>query len=260
MRPQETAARMLQLMIKQASSSQLSRPLAPKAIQRTLLLADESFATPLFLLVADRYGEEVLEWSPETIRMELEQDFQLQLPKVTLDKIMAAITIVTTNYFYKDVTRFIELCNILAGDDFQPDEFEPADADEMLIAITEALLLWPPDDDPEDTEFDPEIREYISQVLGDQGILQPFDVLRLAFQGNQASSVDAEYADDPEMYSAIYGAQQSKTDELRAVYLENVAALAQQLTVLPLQHGTTHHAVQQLQAMVQRATPAQTPL
>jgi len=260
MLPQKTAARMLQTLLKQASSSQLSRPAAPKAIQRTMLLAEETFATPLFLLVADRYGMEVLEWSPETIRMELEQDFQLQLPKATIDKIMAAITIVTTNYFYKDVTRFIELCNILAGDDFQPDEFEPADADEMLIGITEALLLWPPDDDPEDTEFAPEIREYISQVLGDQGILKPFDVLRLAFSGDQASTVDAEYADDPEMYSAIYGAQQSKTDELRAVYLENVADLAQQLALLPLQHGTTHHAVQQLQTMVQRATPAQTPL
>ena len=260
MLPQETAARMLQTMLKQASSSQLSRPAAPKAIQRTMLLAEVTFATPMFLLVADRYGMEVLEWSPETIRMELEQDFQLQLPKATIDKIMAAITIVTTNYFYKDVTRFIELCNILAGDDFQPDEFEPADADEMLIGITEALLLWPPDDDPEDTEFAPEIREYISQVLGEQGILKPFDVLRLAFSGDQASAVDAEYADDPEMYSAIYGAQQSKTDELRAVYLENVADLAQQLALLPLQQGTTHHAVQQLQTMVQRATPAQTPL
>lgn len=260
MRPQETAARLLQTLIKQASSSQLSRPAAPKTIQRALLLSDESFATPLFLLVMDRYGQDALSWSPETIRLELEQDFQCQLPKVTLDKIMAAITIVTTNYFYKDVTRFVELCNILAGDDFQPDEFEPADADEMLIGITEALLLWPPDDDPEDTEFAPEIREYIKQVLGEQGILQPFDVLRLAFSGDQADTVDAEYADDPEMYSAIYGAQQSKTDELRAVYLENVASLAQQLAVLPLQHGTTHHAVQQLQTMVQRAIPAQTPL
>jgi hypothetical protein len=185
--------------------------------------------------------------------MELEQDFQLKLSKTTLDKIMAAITVITTNYFYKDVTRFIELCNILSGDDFQPDEFEPADAEEMLIAITEAMLLWPPNDDPEDTEFSPEIREYISQILGEQGILKPFDVLRLAFSGDQSSKVDAEYADDPEMYSAIYGAQQSKTDELREIYLENVAALEQQLNLLPLEHGSTAAAVQQLQSLLHRA-------
>lgn len=231
----------------------MTRPIAPKAIQRALLLSEDAYATPLFLLVMDLYGPEALNWAPETLRMELEQDFQLRLPKATLDKIYAAITIVTSNYFYKDVTRFIELCNILAGDDFQPDEFEPADAEEMLIAITEAMLLWPPDDDTEDTEFSEEIREYIKQVLGEQGILKPFDILRLAFDGDQASRVDVEYADDPEMYAAIYETQQSKTDELRQIYLENVAALTQQLQVLPLQNGSTADAVRQLLSLVERA-------
>jgi hypothetical protein len=198
----------------------------------------------------DRYGAEALSWAPETIKLELENDFRIQLPKISLDKIMAAITIVTTNYFYKDVTRFIELCNILAGDDFQPDEFEPADAGELLVGITEAILLWPPDGDPEDTEFNPEIREYISQVLGQEGILKPFDVLRLAFNKDEASKVDAEYADDPEMYSAIYKNQQEKTDELRAVYLENILALASQLKLLPLQQGSTKELVNQLEKIV----------
>jgi hypothetical protein len=252
MQTEQAAKQLLQLYIKQASSGQLSHAIAPKAIQRTLLLTDEAYATPLLLLVLDRYGMEALQWAPETIRMELEQDFQLRLSKTTLDKIMAAITVVTTNYFYKDVTRFIELCNILSGDDFQPDEFEPADAEEMLIAITEAMLLWPPNDDPEDTEFSLEIREYISQILGEQGILKPFDVLRLAFSGDQSSRVDVEYADDPEMYSAIYANQQSKTDELREIYLENVAALEQQLNLLPLEHGSTAAAVQQLQSLLHR--------
>lgn len=249
----ETANRMLQLLIKQASSSQLIRPTAPKAIQRALLFSEDAYATPLFLLVLDRYGPAALEWAPETIRMELEQDFQLRLPKANLDKILAAITIVTTNYFYKDVTRFVELCNILAGDDFQPDEFEPADAEELLIAITEAILLWPPDEDAEDTEFSAEIREYIKQVLGEQGILKPFDVLRLAFDNDQASRVDVEYADDPEMYAAIYGMQQEKTQEMRQIYLENIAALTQQLQTLPLQNGSTADAVRQLLSLVERA-------
>jgi hypothetical protein len=204
-------------------------------------------------MVMDHYGPEAMQWAPETIRMELEQDFHLKLPKATLDKIMAAICIVTTNVFYKDVTRFVELCNILSGDDFQPDEFEPADAEEMLIAITEALLLWPPNDDAEDTEFSPEIREYIRQVLGQQGILKPFDVLRLAFSGDESAKVDVEFADDPEMYSAIYETQQSKTDELKIVYLENMSALTQQLQLLPLQQGTTENVVRQLQALVQRS-------
>ena len=173
--------------------------------------------------------------------MELEQDFKVQLPKITLDKIFAAITIVTTNYFYKDVTRFVELCNILAGDDFQPNEFEPADADEMVMAMTEAMLLWPMDDDAEDTEFSAEIREYITQVLGEQGILKPFDMLRFAFDGDQSSRVDM---------------QQSKTDDLRKVYFRNVSDLVQQLQVLPLTNGSTADAVRQLLSLVERAGAA----
>jgi hypothetical protein len=241
---------------KVASSSQ-TQPYTvnPRAVGRALLLSEESFASPLFLIVMDSYGEEALSWSPETIRRELEDDYQLQLPKETLDKIMAAITVVTTNFFYKDVTRFIELCNIFAGDDFQPDEFDPADADEILLGITEALFLWPPDDS-EESQFSEEIREYIGQVLGEEGVVKPFDMLRLALDGDQSDRVDSEYADDPEMYSAIYDSQNAKTDEMQAIYLENVGALMQQLSLLRLKQGETEAAVQQLQQIVSGAVGA----
>lgn len=197
---------------------------------------------------------EALEWAPETIQITLERDFQIKLPKVTLDKIMAAVTLITTNYFFKDVRKFIEICNILAGDDFQPDEFDPADAEEMLIGITEAILLWPPDDDPEDTEFSAEIQEYIGQVLNRQGILKPFDVLRLAFSNDASNKVDVDYADDPEMYGAIYESQQRKTDDLRSIYRENMQDLTHQLQMLPLRQGNTSAVVKTLQSLVSAGT------
>ena len=241
---------------KTASSSITQRyDVNPKAAARALLLAEEAFASPLFLIVMDKYGEEALQWAPETIRRELEDDFQLELPKESLDKIMAAISVVTTNFFYKDVTKFIEICNIFAGDDFQPDEFDPADADEILLGITEALFLWPPDDNAE-SEFSEEIREYISQVLNEEGVVKPFDVLKLALDGDQSAKVDAEYADDPEMYSAIYESQNARTDEMQAIYLENIGALIQQLSLLRLKQGTTEAAVQQLQQIVNGAVGA----
>lgn len=241
---------------KTASSSSVGRyEVNPKAAARALLLSDETFASPLFLIVMDKYGEEALQWAPETIRRELEDDFQLELPKESLDKIMAAISVVTTNFFYKDVTKFIEICNIFAGDDFQPDEFDPADADEILLGITEALFLWPPDDDAE-SQFSEEIREYISQVLNEEGVVKPFDVLKLALDGDQSAKVDSEYADDPEMYSAIYESQNARTDEMQAIYLENIGALIQQLSLLRLKQGKTEAAIQQLQQIVNGAVGA----
>lgn len=247
----QAATNLVQHLTKQSSST-LTK-VAPKTVLRAFLLSEDTYTTVLTVMVADLYGTECFQWSPETIRRELEQDFQLKLPKVTLDKIMTGIALVTTNYFYKDVTKFIEICNIISGDDFQPDEFDPADAKEIMLGITEALLLWPPDEDAEDTEFSAEIREYIRQVLKEEGILKPFDVLRLAFEDDEAVTVDAEYSDDPEMYSAIYEMQQSKENELKAVLLENITALATQLRLLPIANGSAESLILDLQAMVEKA-------
>lgn len=247
----QAATNLVQHLTKQSSST-LTK-VAPKTVLRAFLLSEDTYTTVLTVMVADLYGTECFQWSPETIRRELEQDFQLKLPKVTLDKIMTGIALVTTNYFYKDVTKFIEICNIISGDDFQPDEFDPADAKEIMLGITEALLLWPPDEDAEDTEFSAEIREYIRQVLKEEGILKPFDVLRLAFEDDEAVVVDSEYSDDPEMYSAIYEMQQSKENELKAVLLENITALATQLRLLPIANGSAENLILDLQAMVEKA-------
>ena len=250
---QKAAAKIVQHLTKQSSST-LSK-VAPKTVIRSFLLSEETYTTIFLLILVDRYGFDCFGWAPETIQMELEDDFQLKLPKSSLDKIMAAICLVTTNFFYKDVTKFIELCNILAGDDFQPEEFEPADAAEIMWGITESLLIWPPDEDG-DTEFSPEIREYIKQIVKEEGIVKPFDVLQLAFSDEGAVNVDADYADDPEMYSAIYEMQQSKENDLKASLMENVLSLTGQLRLLPLADGKTSEVVNQLQEIVDRANVA----
>ena len=127
----------------------------PKVVTRTLLMEESTYATVLLLILLDTYGPEALQWAPETISLELKDDYAVNITKQTLDKIMAAIAIVTTNYFYKDVLKFIELANILSGDDAEPDEFDPATAGEVLWGLSESFLLWPPekDDNPEDTQF-----------------------------------------------------------------------------------------------------------
>jgi hypothetical protein len=159
---------------------------------------------------------------------------------------MAAITIVTTNFFYKDVRRFIELCNILSGDDFQPDEFDPADAGEILWGVTEAMILWPPDDDPDDTEFSPEIQTYIGQVLDLEGIEDPPDLLRLGLTGDAGRNIDSNFADDPEMYSAVWDVQRGKSDELKQMVMDNLRQMAFQIQVLPLDAGEKSRLLEQI--------------
>jgi hypothetical protein len=241
-------------LLKLASdNAHAGRALSPHAVARAFLLTEESFASPLLLICADQFGTEFFDWSPETIQLELEQIFKLKLPRFSLDKIMAAVTLVTTNVFFTNVSRFITLCNILSGDEFQPDEFDPADASEILLGISEAMLIWPPESGNSAEEFSPEIRGYIAEVLKKEGIIRPFDVLKLALNGDQSAKVDADWADDPELYTGIYQSQAQRQGDMTAVFLENMAQLRQQLSLLVLENGDASQAIERLDAILEEA-------
>jgi len=86
--------------------------------------------------------------------------------------------------------------------------------------------------------------------MRNEGIYKPFDVLQLAFEDDVASKIDADYADDPEMYAAIYDMQESKQNELKAMLYENITALTRQVELLPLKSGNTEQVVEQLKRIV----------
>ena len=225
-----------------------SRPNS-NATLRAFLGSDETYATVLLLIVMDTYGQEALEWSPATIRMQLEDDFSVPLPDGNLDKIMAAITIVTTNYFYQDPVRFVELCNILSGDDAEHDEFDPADVSEILWGISESFLLWPPEkeDDAYDTKFSAEIIEYIRQTLTEEGFLKAPDILGVSGL-DETSFVRDTWSDDPEMYQAIYELHQHKMQDMKFFLHSNFRDLHQQLKVLPMAEGNKEALMKRISA------------
>jgi hypothetical protein len=101
----------------------------------------------MVVALVDYYGTEFMPWSPETIRLETEEDFGVKWSNRNFDRLMAGVVLVTTDRFYKDLPDFIALCNCLSGSAASPGVFDPADAAECAWGITEALLLGPPDDD-----------------------------------------------------------------------------------------------------------------
>jgi hypothetical protein len=230
-----------------------------RAVFQSLLGDTRTFATTLFTMVVDQYGTvkdedgrmACLYWAPETLRMELRRDFGVEVPDLNIDKLMAAIAIVTTNFFLVNADRFIHLCNVLSGDDFEPDEFNPADAGEILWGVTEALLLNPPD---VNEQFSPEICEYISQVLQEDGIMSPPDVLRLGLKPEQTARIASDFEDDPEMFQAVWEVQRGKTEDLVDLLRESLNSLKLQLDDLPLQHGDTAETLELITRMLSRLT------
>lgn len=211
---------------------------------RDLLTSDDSFATTLLVVLIDTYGTEALEWSPETILMELKDDFAIQdFPQDNFDRMMAAIQVVTSDDFFKRLPSFIFLCNIFSGTN--PDQFDPADAKECAWGMTEALLLSPPEDE---NPFSEEIRHYIGQVVDQEGIRTPPDLLRLGIRST--TSGQADFSDmsleEPSMFAAEFQMQAGKAKEIKQMVQANMTELFDQLESLPLKNGDTQKLLQRL--------------
>lgn len=209
----------------------------------------QTFATVLITVFLDRFGTEALSWDPSTIALEVEQEFDVALPQRSLDKLMVAVTLLTTDRFYKSLPDFITACNVLSGDTYDPRTFDPADGEEIAWGITEGMLICPPDDDDQEP-FSDEIRGYIAAALDAEGIINPPDILRIALRtANVSTSLD-DFSDDPAMFGAIYDLESSKTGDINQTIKDRTITLYNQLAALKLQNGSTEKVLAALQKVM----------
>lgn len=221
-----------------------------RAIQRStsdpigkLLLDPEAFATSLLIVLVDHYGQEALRWAPQTIRMHLEEDFQVSILPLNFDKLMAAITIVTTDFYFRDLSRFIILTNALCGDGFSFTEFDKADVHECAWGIVEAWMLNPPDSQQ---PFDTAIRHYLSVLLQHDGYVVPPGMLRMAIDGDRTAGVMRNFGHDPQMLATINAVQSDKTREVDDMVQRNLQELLAQIKDLPLKTGNSKNIAETL--------------
>lgn len=194
---------------------------------------------------------EALDWDPATISMEIEEEFSVDLPQATLDKLIVAINILKSDKFYRSLPDFIVFCNVLSGDTYRPDMFDPADSVEIAWGITEGLLISPPEDD-EGEPFSTEIRAYIGAVLDAEGIINAPDILKIALRRANVSNAADEFSDDPDMFNAIYDVEAGKSENINSEITSRATMLAEQLNALQLANGATSSVAQKLLASVQK--------
>lgn len=206
----------------------------------------DTFASVLLTLFMDRFGTEALTWDPTTITLEIEEEFGVDLPQLPLDKLLVGIQLLTTDRFYKSLPDFIAFCNVLNGDTYRPDMWDPADAEEVAWGITEALLIYPPeDDDPE--PFTDEIRAYIGAVLDREGLINPPDILRIALRQARISPSIEDFSDDPTMFNAVYDLEEGKRADIENTIRMRTKMLAAQFRALKLKNGGVDKIVKMLE-------------
>jgi len=224
--------------------------LTPKV--KEIILDGNTPATVLLVLAVDLLSEELLTWDPATVRMELEEMAGAKLPPASLNRLMAAVEIVTSDGFYRDLPTFVRLCNTLYNGTLDLETWDPADAGEVAWGITEALLLWPPD--PQDEEpFDHKIVEYIGFALKDEGIMRPPDVLQLGILPKDVwAEVQNTFSDDPQMFAAIYDVEAAKTEEINQMVKARLRTILTLLDETPLQVGDAKDSVKNMLAALKR--------
>lgn len=217
-----------------------------KSIVQEAWTSRETFASVLLTLFLDRFGTEALTWDPTTIALEIEEEFDVDLPQLSLDKLMVAIQILTSDRFYRSLPDFVAFCNVLGGDTYDPAMWDPADAEEVAWGITEALMLYPPENDQEEP-FTDEIRAYIGAVLDSEGLINPPDILRIALRSARVAPSIGDFSDDPTMFNAVYDLEEGKKQDINQSIRLKTKLLAAQLKALSLQSGATDAVVKMLE-------------
>lgn len=211
-------------------------PLIPSVDRKgccQLLMSDMAFATTMVAIVVNEYGTECFEWDPETLKMEINDDFHIQIKPANFDRLMTGINAITSDDFYQSLPDFINYCNVLSGSTYDPSTWDPADVLEIAWGIIEVLLLSPPDDGNDDP-FCEEITAYIGKQLDAEGIMTPPDVLRIAVRDSDpATVVGGEYSDDPIMFASIYEFEANKTTDINDTVKARLRELMSQLQSLP---------------------------
>lgn len=193
--------------------------------------------TGLMLVVIDEYGTEALDWDPETIKMELEDDFHVELSSSTLDKICVGAQLLTTKKFYKSLPDFNNFCNILSDDDSSYGIWAPADVYDIVGAVAEVLLIAPPDE-PKEVAFDPEILGYIIVTLKSAHVLTPPECLSFIPAKELAITEMGSMAEDQDMFSVGYETGIENSNDLQNYEVERLSKIMYELNDLKLEHGS----------------------
>lgn len=204
------------------------KPLAAYAVD------EDMTATALLAIVIDLYGTEAFEWLPSTLISELETDLRIDLPQVNVNRINAAIALLTTDAFYRDPLAFMHTCQMLWADNSPPDVDDQSPPSPIATAwgVFEASLI-----DPDHSKtYDNDVKGTIGVILQQVGIHKAPKTLTDVTIMPDSGMVDppTELGSDPTIIQALFNRNTRDIADLDNAVAERFKELIQQLHHLPL--------------------------
>jgi hypothetical protein len=220
----------------------------PSSPIQILLANPDTFTTVLMAILMERYGTECLGWSPETIFLEIRDDFHIEMPKQNKDQIAVGINLLTSDDFYTRPQKFVQICNVLAGSEMS-EQFDKADVAECSWGVTEAALLAPPED-PQHA-FHPEILHYLGCILDEEGIRNPPAVLGMALRDSDwsdKSDLAGIPTEDPDFFAASFQKDDEQRQDIESMLSRNLSLLLSQLASVPSLEQSVSELANQLRS------------
>lgn len=166
----------LEILVQKAPVFQnyLVKTASRESTARQLLLNSEGHAAAsLYMAVRVLYGVDILHWEPETIWMTLQHD-GIELPVVSRNKLMAAITLQLNPAFYWDNIVFQHTVQTLNDELTNPESIQECHPAHMAWAVHEAGFIRGLDPHGHEIpEFDEDVQLYIAVCLKRAGFLIP---------------------------------------------------------------------------------------
>ena len=199
-----------------------------------------TFATVLYGIGLRYFGEDIHHWDPETVWLEFRDEFGIDLPATSHDRLMALITAVSTNTFYRDWATFSIIAHTLNGDDQtmgRQDSLLPA---MMAWAVTEVRMA-----DEAKHEFGVDVAVGVGKILSEDGFTKPPAQLSFA-------KIDERYegSDSPGETGHIEAMSTEHAAVVQQYMIEQASTLIRQVAALPWQTPQSiGELVQELQSI-----------
>jgi len=189
---------------------------------RAMLESPETTGTALHAFLLAKYGPDVYDWEPETVTLEVIDDYAVEIPSKSFNRWAAIQTIMTTDAFFKRIDAFMAVCNTLTSGEPYFTIFDPLTTAEMAWGVAEASL------NRDMLPFSRSVREFIRKSAALEGYAA----------NNMPTTLAAALEADGDVRAAIGEAYRTdNNDALDAFMDEQLGVVAFQLDNLPAWKG-----------------------
>ncbi len=187
----------------------------------------ETYATVLLGILLTVYGAECLNWDPTVIESQVKEDFDVDMPDVVYDQLMALINVLTGDTVYTSVEVFDHTVSFLCRTDAH-DQDAPS-PHELAWCAFEIMINDPDPYNQGDKgqPFSRDIQAYCGVVLADAGMHKKPLTLNFAKMPPWAPK---DLSSDPEMSNAAVGSEQDLASEVDQFVESQAGVLIQHLT------------------------------